>query len=78
MRVEVLGNGCSECRAMLDNTMAAAASTEEEIEVEAVNDAYRMMAYGVTCVPALIVDGKVKSAGRLLSVEEIAALLLFK
>ena len=44
-------------------------------QIEKVEDIMKIMSYGVTSTPALVVDGKVKSSGKLLSVDEIILLL---
>ena len=46
-----------------------------EFEIEKVTDINKIMNYGVMMTPALAIDGQVKSAGKILSPEEIKKLL---
>ena len=78
MHIEMLSTGCSNSMAQLENLKAAIAETGVDAQVETVSDIYRIMDYGVSCCPAIVINGKVRSAGKLLSIEELAALLLFK
>lgn len=75
MEIKVLGTGCAKCVKLYDNVKAALASAGVQADVEKVTDLTAIMGYGVMSTPALVVDGKVVSAGKLLSVAEIAALL---
>jgi len=71
MKIEVLGAGCQRCQALEERTRAALGELGLEAEVEHVSDMRRIMSYGVLSTPALVVDGKVKCAGRLPKAEEI-------
>jgi len=67
--------GCKKCHALEEQTRAALQELGVQAEVEHVTDLKRIMAYGVLATPALVVDGQVKVAGRLPSVEEIKSWL---
>ena len=71
MKIEVLGAGCKKCHALAELAERALKEVGAEGEVEHVTDLKRIMAYGVMATPALVVDGKVKAAGRLPSIEEL-------
>lgn len=73
--VKVLGTGCKKCHALHENALKAAESSEKAIVVEYVTDIAEIAAAGVMNTPALMVDGTVVSTGKLLSVEEVGALL---
>ena len=73
--VKILGTGCKKCHALHENALKAAESSEKAIVVEYVTDIAEIAATGVMNTPALMVDGTVVSAGKLLSVEEVGALL---
>lgn len=75
MKIEVLGAGCKKCHALAEAAQAALKAAGADGEVEHVSDLKRIMAYGVLATPALVVDGQVKVAGRLPSVEEIQSWL---
>jgi len=71
MKIEILGMGCARCRDLEQRTRTALAETGLAAEVEKVDDIQRIMAYKVIATPGLIIDGVVKAAGRIPSVDEI-------
>jgi small redox-active disulfide protein 2 len=75
MKIEILGSGCSNCMKLAKNAEEAVKASGVACEVEKVTDFGRIMGYGVMSTPALVIDGIVKSVGRMLSVEEIKKLL---
>ncbi len=75
MKIEILGTGCSKCVALLENTKQAVAKKGIFAQVEKVDDILKIMEYGVISTPALVIDGQVKSTGRLLSVDEVVTFL---
>ena len=74
-QVKVLGPGCPRCRQLAENVQQAVGELDTPCEVEKVTDIGKMSAYGVLVTPALVVDGKVLSAGKVLGPEEIKELL---
>ncbi|MBN1839340.1 MAG: TM0996/MTH895 family glutaredoxin-like protein [Campylobacterales bacterium] len=75
MKIEILGTGCAKCISLYENAKKAVAQKGVFAEIVKVEDIMQIMNYGVTSTPALVVDGKVLSSGRVLSAEEIGALL---
>lgn len=75
MKVEILGPGCPRCENLLENAQKAVEELGLDAEVVKVTEMGKIMAYGVMSPPAVVVDGKVKGAGRLFSVEEIKRFL---
>jgi small redox-active disulfide protein 2 len=75
MKIEILGTGCSKCQALTLHVKEAVAKKGIFAQVEKVEDLMKIMAYGVTSTPALVIDGVVVSSGKLLSVDEIVAFL---
>ena len=71
MKIEILGTGCTKCKALEEATKQAVAKVDGFHEVKKVEDIVEIMNYGVMSTPALVVDGVVKSAGKLLNVEDI-------
>ena len=71
MKIEILGTGCSKCKALEETVKKAVAQIGGFHEVKKVEDIVEIMNYGVMSTPALVVDGVVKSAGKLLNVEDI-------
>jgi len=71
MKIEVLGAGCAKCQQLEEMVRAAVTAAGVAAEVEHVRDLRRIAGYGVLSTPALVVEGKVKCAGRLPSRKEI-------
>lgn len=74
-RVKILGSGCAKCDDLEANVVEALKQMGESTEVEHVTDFVKIASYGVMTTPALVVDGKVISYGKVLKVEEAVALL---
>lgn len=71
MKIEILGTGCPKCKKLLANTKEALNILGIGADVKKVEDMKEIMKYGVMVTPALVVDSKVKSTGKVLSVEKI-------
>jgi small redox-active disulfide protein 2 len=75
VKVKVLGPGCAKCKALYGEAAKAIASLGLEAELEKVEKLEEIMAYRIMATPALVIDGEVKSAGRLPSATEITTWL---
>lgn len=75
MKLQILGRGCAKCATLGEHAEAAAKALGLEYELEKITDLNAIIDAGVMTTPALAVDGEVKSAGKVLSVEQIKALL---
>jgi small redox-active disulfide protein 2 len=75
MKIEILGTGCSKCKTLEENAKQALAKIGGFHEIKKVEDIIEIMNYSVMSTPALVVDGVVKSSGKVLSVEEIVKIL---
>ena len=73
--VKVLGAGCKSCHELFENTKTAVKNAGHDVEVEYVTDMEKVMAYGAMSMPALVVNDKVVSVGRVLKPAEIEKLL---
>ena len=73
--IKVLGGGCAKCHELEANTKAALASLGLDQSVEMITDFSVIAAYGVMSTPALVVDGKVVSYGKVLKRDEVATIL---
>ncbi len=71
MKIEVLGMGCANCNRLYQNALEAVRMSGKNIEVAKVEDIAAIMKYGVLSVPALVIDGVVKTAGKVPKPEEI-------
>jgi small redox-active disulfide protein 2 len=73
--IQIFGPGCSRCKQLADNVMAAVVELGAEYDVEKVTDIKQISAKGILLTPALIIDGEVKSSGKVLSVQQIKELI---
>ena len=73
--VKVLGSGCARCSALEAAVRAALAELGVDAAIEHVTDFMQIGAYGVMTTPALVVDGKVVSYGKVLKKDEAKALI---
>ena len=76
MKIEILGSGCSNCMKLAKNAEEAVKAAGVDCEVEKVTDFGRIMGYGVMTTPALVLDGVVKSVGKMLSADDIKKILI--
>jgi small redox-active disulfide protein 2 len=75
MRIQVLGTGCAKCKQLTANAEKAVAELGVQATVEKVEDLREIMKLGVMTTPALVVDGKVRAAGKVLSPQDVKLLL---
>ncbi|MFH1406484.1 MAG: thioredoxin family protein [Candidatus Omnitrophota bacterium] len=71
MKIEILGVGCPKCKQLTANAEAAIKELNITAEISKVTDIGKITEYGVMMTPALAIDGKVVSMGKLLSKDEI-------
>ncbi len=74
-KIQILGTGCPKCKTLMANAEAAVRAAGVEATVEKVDKIGDIMRFGVMMTPALVVDGVVKSVGKVLSAEEIKKML---
>ena len=75
MFIQVLGTGCGKCKALHEVVKKAVHETGVDAQVEKVEDIQKIMAFEILMTPALAIDGEVKTAGRVPSVEEIKRMI---
>ncbi len=75
MKIQILGTGCPKCKKLAENAEAAAQALGIEYEIEKLTDINEIMKAGVMMTPALVVDGAVKSAGKVPSADDIKKFL---
>lgn len=73
LKIQVLGPGCPKCDLVARRVREALAASGRAALVEKVADIDRMLSFGITATPAVVVDGRVRSSGRIPRVEEIEA-----
>lgn len=75
MNIKVLGSGCANCKKLEASVKTAVSEMGIEAVIEKVEDIQDIMSYGVMSTPALVVDGQVKSMGKVLSAKDVKKLL---
>lgn len=75
MKIEILGPGCPKCKTLLKNVEKAIQDLHLQVVINKVEDIEKIINAGVMMTPALVVDGEVKSTGKVLSVDEIKKIL---
>jgi small redox-active disulfide protein 2 len=75
VKIQILGSGCSKCRLLGEHAETAAKALGLDYTLEKVTDMNAIIDAGVMKTPALAVDGEVRIAGKVASVEELKALL---
>jgi small redox-active disulfide protein 2 len=75
LNIKVLGTGCKKCQELEKNTRMAVEELQVDAVVEKVEDIKEIMKYKVMSTPALVIDEKVVSTGKLLTVKELKGML---
>lgn len=73
--IKVLGGGCAKCNALEEAVRAALTELGMDTCIDHVTDFAQIAAYGVMTTPALVVNGKVVSYGKVLKKEEAKAII---
>ncbi len=75
MKVQVLGPGCAKCKQLAANAEKALRDLGIAAVVEKIEDVQEIMKFRVLSTPALVIDGTVKSSGRVLSPDAVQEML---
>ncbi len=73
--VKVLGSGCTKCNQLEAAKLEALGELGMDTAIDHVTDFAQIAAYGVMTTPALVVDGKVVSFGKVLKKDDVIALI---
>lgn len=73
MDIKILGSGCVRCQQVEKLVREAVAEAGVAADIEKVSDIMKIANYGVFGTPAVVVDGEVKSVGKIPQKEEILA-----
>ena len=76
MKIQILGTGCARCKTLTANAERAVRDLGLKAEIEKVTEIRDIMKFQILMTPGLVIDGKVKTAGRIPSPEEIKQMLL--
>lgn len=71
MDIKVLGPGCPKCEQTKNMVMEAVKETGVEANVEKITDTMKIASYGVFGTPAIVIDGQVKSVGKIPTKDQI-------
>ncbi|HID29106.1 MAG TPA: thioredoxin family protein [Desulfobacterales bacterium] len=71
MEIKILGPGCPRCEQTGKKVMEAVEEAGVDAQIEKVSDVMEIAKYGVLGTPAVVIDGEVKSVGKVPPVEEI-------
>jgi small redox-active disulfide protein 2 len=77
MKIQILGPECPKCTQIAENATAAARELGIEYELEVVTDWSRIMTFGAMITPGLVLNGEVRSVGRVPSLQELRNMLNF-
>ncbi len=69
--IKILGSGCTKCNKLYELADQAANELGIDYQIEKVSDIDKFADYGVMITPALVVDGKVKSVGKLPAMDQL-------
>ncbi len=75
MKVQILGSGCANCKRLEASTIEAIEELGIKADIEKVTEMEKIIEFGVMSTPALAIDGKVKSSGRVLNKDQIIQIL---
>jgi small redox-active disulfide protein 2 len=75
MKIEILGPGCAKCQSLAGNAERAVKELGLDCSITKVSDIEEIINRGIMMTPALIVDGSVKTVGKVTSVGEIKSIL---
>lgn len=75
MIIKILGSGCKNCVSLKENTEVALKEAGIEAEIVKVEDYKDIVSYGVMRTPALVIDEKVVSFGKVLKPKDIVKIL---
>ncbi len=76
VEIRILGPGCPRCNGLEQATMAAVSDMNILADVQHVKNLVEIAQYGILGTPGLVINGKVKSSGKVLNKEQIKAILL--
>lgn len=74
-KIQVLGPGCPKCETLARHANEAVEELGIKCEIEKIKDIQEIIKFGVMMTPGFVIDGKVESVGKVLSVEKIKEML---
>ena len=74
-KIQILGTGCPKCKKLAELAETVAKESQIEYEIEKVTQINDIMKFGVMITPGLVIDGVVKTAGKIPAIEQIKEML---
>lgn len=75
MEIKILGSGCASCKKLLAITESAVKELNADVDIIYVTDIDEIISSGIMSTPGLLVNGTLKSAGRILSKKEVMKII---
>jgi small redox-active disulfide protein 2 len=75
VKIEILGAGCAKCEKLFANVQETLQDPSLDAQVRKVTDLGEIIRWGPLITPGLVVDGKLISSGKVLSIKQIKELL---
>ena len=75
MKIEILGTGCPKCKKLIENVELAVKELGVAVDISKVTEINKIIDYGVMSTPGFVIDGEVKSAGKVLGKEDIKKII---
>ena len=75
LKIQILGTGCPKCKKLTETAEAAAQALALDYEIEKITEINEIMKFGVMMTPGLAVDGDVKVAGKVPTLDEVKQML---
>jgi len=75
VKIQILGKGCINCKKLEENVRIALKQIGLNEEIEKVTDVDKIVEMGVLMTPALVIDGKIESTGKVLSQKQIIEII---
>lgn len=75
MQIKILGSGCAKCNELKSAVKSVVSENKIEAEISHISDFSQMASYGVMSLPALIINEKLASSGKILTKNEILEIL---
>lgn len=73
--IKILGSGCTKCNQLEAAVKAALEQLNMDIAIDHITDFTQIAAYGIMTTPALVINEKVVSYGKVLKIDEVVKLL---
>lgn len=77
-KLQILGTGCPRCKKLTENVRHAVNELNIDVDIEKITEIRDIMEFGMIMTPVLVIDGEIRSSGKVPSIKEIKNLLIVK